>query len=173
MLKDYELHAREWIEKNADILNQLWPHRNEVRWYQRAFNYDNSITVNYGMTRVVLVGDDFVIKINKPKCDRWRMFGNSQDEVRMYKKACEDGYGWLFCPIRAMIIEHHTYYVMQKVDSVAEDEGYENSIDEEFYEVLGEEAVDYLNENVFDVHSQNFGFIHGQPIIFDYAANHC
>lgn len=173
MLKDYELHARAWIEKNVEMLNQLWPYRNDAGCYKRAFYYDNNITVNSGQTRVVLVGDDFVIKINKPTCDRWRMFGNSRDEVRMYRKACEDGYAWLFCPIRAMIIEHHTYYVMQKVDSVADDEGYEDSIDQEFYEVLGEEAVDYLNEHVFDVHSGNFGFINDEPIIFDYAANYC
>ena len=173
MLKDYELHARLWIERNIDMLNALWKYRDSAYKYENAFWADGSIKVNYGMTRIVLVGEDFVIKIDKPKCDRWRMFGNSRDEVRMYKRACEDGYDWLFCPIRAMIIDHHTYYVMKKVDSIAKDEGYENHIEDDFYEELGEEVIDYLNEHVFDIHSENFGFINGEPIIFDYAANYC
>ena len=172
-MKDYEQNAKKWILENIHTLNALWEHRESAISFENAFRFDKRVYIAYGMTRIVIVGEDFVIKINKSKTKRWEMFGNSRDEVRMYKKAVKDGYDWLFCRIRAMIIEHHTYYIMEKVDATAEDEGYSGNISEEFEEYLGEEAIDYINENVFDIHNENFGFIDDEPKIFDYAANYC
>ena len=168
----YEQNAKNWILENAFILDSLWAHRDSPAAFERAFYRDNRVHIAYGQTRIVIIGEDFVIKINKPHSERY-IFGNSRDEVRMYKKAVKDGYDWLFCRIRAMIIEHHTYYVMEKVDATAEDYGYSGHIDEEFDEYLGEEAINYINENVFDLHNENFGFIDDEPKIFDYAANYC
>lgn len=172
-MKDYEQNAKKWILENIHTLNALWEHRESAISFKNAFRFDKRVYVASGMTRIVIVGEDFVIKINKPKTAQWEMFGNSRDEVRMYKKAVKDGYDWLFCRIRAMIIEHHTYYIMEKVDATAEDKGYSGNISEEFEEYLGEEAIDYINENVFDIHNENFGFIDDEPKIFDYAANYC
>lgn len=172
-MKSYEQNAKKWILENVQILNALWEHRESAIAFENAFRLDKRVYIAYGMTRIAIVGEDFVIKINKPKTRCWEMFGNSRDEVRMYKKAVKDGYDWLFCPIRAMIIAHHTYYIMEKVDATAEDEGYSGDIDDEFSEYLGEEVIDYIKENVFDIHSANFGFIDNEPIIFDYAANYC
>lgn len=172
-MKDYEQNAKKWILENVQILNALWEHRESAIPFKNAFKFDKRVYIAYGMTRIVIVGEDFVIKINKPQTKRWKIFGDSRNEVRMYKKAVKDGYDWLFCPIRAMIVEHHTYYIMEKVDATAEDEGYSGDIVDEFNHYLDEEAIDYINENVFDVHSANFGFIDGEPKIFDYAANYC
>lgn len=173
MMMDYESHAKEWILANIGALNMLWNYRDDEYAFKRMLRNDNSVTVTSGMTRIVIVGEDFVIKINKPQTERWKMFGNSRDEVRMYKKAVKDGYDWLFCRIRAMIIGHHTYYIMEKVDTTAEDKGYSGDISDEFEEYLGEEVIDYINKNVFDIHNENFGFIDDEPKIFDYAANYC
>ena len=170
---DYEMNAKNWILENIEMLNILWNCRDEVSAFKYAFRSDDNVYVTNGMTRIVIVGKDFVIKINKPQTPRWKMFGNSRNEVKMYKKAVKDGYDWLFCKIRVMIIEHHTYYIMQKVDTVAEYCGYEGNIEDDFYDYLGEEVIDYLNENVFDLHNGNFGFINDEPVIFDYAANYC
>lgn len=169
----YEENARNWLIKNAYVLNSLWNCRDSTFTFKQAFINDKSVRICSGMTRIVIVGEDFVIKINKPQTERWKMFGNSRNEVRMYKKAVKDGYDWLFCPIRAMIVEHHTYYVMEKVDSTAEDNGYSGDISDEFGEYLGEETMEYIKKNVFDIHSANFGFINDEPVIFDYAANYC
>ena len=172
-MKSYEQNAKKWILENIHTLNALWNCRYNAIAFENAFRFDKRVYVTYGMTRIVIVGENFVIKINKPKTECWKMFGNSRDEVRMYKKAVKDGYDWLFCPIRAMVIEHHTYYIMEKVDATAEDKGYSDDIDDEFGEYLGEEAIDYIRENVFDIHSANFGFIDDEPVIFDYTANYC
>lgn len=172
-MKSYEQNAKKWILENVKILNALWKHRDSAISFENAFRFDKRVYIAHGMTRIVIVDEDFVIKINKPKDKQWEIFGNSRDEVRMYKKAIKDGYDWLFCRIRAMIIEHHTYYIMEKVDSTAEDRGYSGDINYEFEEYLGEETIDYINENVFDIHNENFGFIDDEPVIFDYAANYC
>lgn len=174
MMRDYEIHAKAWLTKNAATLNSLWNRRNSVGVWRHTFR-DSEVYVTAGMTRIVIVGNDWVVKINKPMLPRWRPFGNCRDEVRMYNKAVQDGYGWLFCRVRAMKVEHHIYYVMEKVDTVASDEGYENHIEDDFYDELGEDVIDYINDNLFDVHSDNYGFINGreEPVIFDYAANYC
>lgn len=172
-MMSYEQNAKNWIIENAQILNALWNRRESAIAFEDAFRFDKRVYVAHGMTRIVIVGKDFVIKIDKPKTPCWEMFGNSRNEVKMYKKAVKDGYDWLFCRIRSMIVEHHTYYIMEKVDATAEDEGYSGSITNEFEEFLGEEVIDYINENVFDIHNENFGFIDGEPKIFDYAANYC
>ena len=174
MMRDYELHAKAWLTKNAGILNNLWNHRNSVMAFQKALE-DEEVFVTSGMTRIAIVGNDWVVKINKPMSPCLRHFGNCRDEVRMYKKAVQDGYSWLFCRVRAMKVEHHIYYVMEKVDTVASDEGYENHIEDDFYDELGDDVIDYINDNLFDVHSDNYGFIGDsrEPVIFDYAANYC
>jgi len=173
MMRDYELHAKAWLTKHADTLNSLWNCRNSVMPWKAL--EDGEVFVTGGQTRIVIVGADWVVKINKPWSPRWHMFGNCRNEVRMYNKAVQDGYDWLFCRIRAMKVEHHIYYVMEKVDTVASDEGYENHIEDDFYDELGEEVVDYINDNLFDVHCDNYGFIGDSqtPVIFDYAANYC
>ena len=172
-MKAYEQNAKKWILENIHILNDLWDCRESYISFKNAFRFDRRVYVTSGMTRIVIVGEDFVIKINKPQQEHWKIFGNSRDEVRMYKKAVKDGYDWLFCRIRAMIIEHHTYYIMEKVDATAEDRGYSGDISDEFEEYLGEETIDYIKKNVFDIHNENFGFIDDEPKIFDYAANYC
>lgn len=167
---DYEFHAREWILANVDTLNSLWNLREQTN-FRTAFRNDDSVVITGGMTRIVIVGSDFVIKIDKPKDPRWTWAGNSRNEVRMYKKAVKDGYAWLFCRIRAMVIAHHTYYIMEKVDIIAEACGYSGI--EDFSDYLSEDAFDYIQENVFDIHCGNFGFIDDEPVILDYAANYC
>ena len=121
-----------------------------------------SIDFRHGMTRCVLIVNDFfVVKVDYKK---WGNCGSCYSELRMFKQAEREGYGYAFCPVRRYCVNHHAYYIMPYC-TTAEDEGGEP------LEELDEGAYDYVYERVADLHDGNIGWWDGKPVLIDYAAN--
>ena len=114
--------------------------------------------LDFGATRYVIVGSNFVIKIDK-KSDEYFIpkYGNNQSEFAFFKK-----YSTVLplCPCQIIYKNNHSYLIMPKCKKVGKLR-LENYFDSE----------DFLDYNLSDVHEDNIGLLNKTPVIIDYAAN--
>ena len=114
--------------------------------------------LDFGATRYVIVGSNFVIKIDK-KSDEYFIpkYGNNQSEFAFFKK-----YSTVLplCPCQIIYKNNHSYLIMPKCKKVGKLR-LENYFDSE----------DFLDYNLSDVHESNLGLLNKTPVIIDYAAN--
>ena len=114
--------------------------------------------LDFGATRYVIVGSNFVIKIDK-KSDEYFIpkYGNNQSEYAFFKR-----YSSVLplCPCQMIYKNNHSYLVMPKCKKIGKLR-LENYFD----------SNDFLDYNLFDVHESNIGLLNKTPVIIDYAAN--
>ena len=114
--------------------------------------------LDYGATRYVIVGSNFVIKIDK-KSDEYFIpkYGNNQSEFAFFKR-----YSSVLplCPCQIIYKNNHSYLIMPKCKKVGKLR-LENYFDSD----------DFLDYNLSDVHEDNIGLLNKTPVIIDYAAN--
>ena len=114
--------------------------------------------LDFGATRYVIVGSNFVIKIDK-KSDEYFIpkYGNNQSEFAFFKR-----YSSVLplCPCQIIYKNNHSYLVMPKCKKVGKLR-LENCFDSD----------DFLDYNLSDVHESNIGLLNKMPVIIDYAAN--
>lgn len=114
--------------------------------------------LDFGATRYVIVGSNFVIKINK-ESDKYFIpkYGNNQSEHAFFKK-----YSSVLplCPCQMIHKNDHSYLIMPKCKKVGKLR-LENYFDSD----------DFLDYNLSDVHEENIGLLNKTPVIIDYAAN--
>ena len=114
--------------------------------------------LDYGATRYVIVGSNFVIKIDK-KSDEYFIpkYGNNQSEFAFFKR-----YSSVLplCPCQIIYKNNHSYLIMPKCKKVGKLR-LENYFDSD----------DFLDYNLSDVHDDNIGLLNKTPVIIDYAAN--
>ena len=114
--------------------------------------------LDFGATRYVIVGSNFVIKIDK-KSDEYFIpkYGNNQSEFAFFKR-----YSSVLplCPCQIIYKNNHSYLIMPKCKKVGKLR-LENYFDSE----------DFLDYNLSDVHESNIGLLNKTPVIIDYAAN--
>ena len=164
-MRDFEIQARTLLQKlypYIEHLTTVWSIENAVA----EFNYKNKtkIKTKHGSTRIALICDDFVIKFNY---DGWGSgsFGNGASEVRMYRKAVKDGFGYLFAPIVPVRKGYNrTFYLMPKIHDVGK-------CDENAEEFLNTEECRYIHRNVGDTHNENYGWENDHVVLIDYAYN--
>lgn len=114
--------------------------------------------LDFGVTRYVIVGSNFVIKIDKGIKECYtKMYGNNQSEFAFFKK-----YSTVLplCPCQMIYKNNHSYLIMPKCKKVGK-LCLENYFDSE----------DFLDYNLSDVHENNIGLLNKMPVIIDYAAN--
>lgn len=114
--------------------------------------------LDFGATRYVIVGSNFVIKIDKKSAKYYTTkYGNNQSEFAFFKK-----YSMVLplCPCQMIYKNDHSYLVMPKCKKVGKLR-FENYFD----------SNDFLDYNLFDVHESNIGLLNKMPVIIDYAAN--
>ena len=114
--------------------------------------------LNFGATRYVIVGSNFVIKIDK-KSDEYFIpkYGNNQSEYAFFKKHSSV---LPLCPCQMIYKNNHSYLIMPKCKKVGKLR-FENCFD----------SNDFLDYNLFDIHERNIGLLNKMPVIIDYAAN--
>ena len=114
--------------------------------------------LDFGATRYVIVGSNFVIKIDK-KSDEYFIpkYGNNQSEYAFFKKYSAN---LPLCPCQMIYKNDHSYLVMPKCKKVGKLR-FENYFDSNVF----------LDYNLFDVHESNIGLLNKTPVIIDYAAN--
>ena len=114
--------------------------------------------LDFGATRYVIVGSNFVIKIDK-KSDEYFIpkYGNNQSEFAFFKK-----YSTVLplCPCQIIYKNNHSYLIMPKCKKVGKLR-LENYFDSE----------NFLDYNLSDVHEDNIGLLNETPVIIDYATN--
>lgn len=114
--------------------------------------------LDFGATRYVIVGSNFVIKIDK-KSDEYFIpkYGNNQSEFAFFKK-----YSTVLplCPCQMIYKNNHSYLIMPKCKKVGKLH-LKNCFDSD----------DFLDYNLSDVHEENIGLLNKTPVIIDYAAN--
>lgn len=114
--------------------------------------------LDFGATRFVIVGSNFVIKIDKKSAKYCTTkYGNNQSEFAFFKK-----YSTVLplCPCQMIHKNDHSYLIMPKCKKVGKLR-LENYFD----------SNDFLDYNLFDVHEDNIGLLNKTPVIIDYAAN--
>lgn len=114
--------------------------------------------LDFGVTRFVIVGSNFVIKIDKKSAKYCiTKYGNNQSEFAFFKK-----YSTVLplCPCQMIHKNDHSYLIMPKCKKVGKLR-IENYFD----------SNDFLDYNLFDVHENNIGLLNKTPVIIDYAAN--
>lgn len=114
--------------------------------------------LDFGATRFVIIGSNFVIKIDK-KSDEYFIpkYGNNQSEFAFFKK-----YSSVLplCPCQMIYKNNRSYLIMPKCKKIGKLR-LENYFD----------SNDFLDYNLFDVHENNIGLLNKMPVIIDYAAN--
>lgn len=114
--------------------------------------------LDFGATRYVIVGSNFVIKIDKKSEEYFTpKYGNNQSEFAFFKKYSAN---LPLCPCQMIHKNGHSYLVMPKCKKVGKLR-LENYFDSD----------DFLDYSLSDIHEDNIGLLNKMPVIIDYAAN--
>ena len=114
--------------------------------------------LDFGATRFVIIGSNFVIKIDKEIKEYFTTkYGNNQSEYAFFKK-----YSTVLplCPCQMIHKNDRSYLIMPKCKKVGKLR-LENYFDSE----------NFLDYNLSDVREGNIGLLNKSPVIIDYAAN--
>ena len=161
---DYVERATEFISDFIDFINGKTEHLYDCFWLCKDINrYNKTLgikaTYDSGLTRHVILNEDYVIKWDKNP-ERASRFGGCENEVEKYKEAERDEMAYLLAPITPIEVDGMSFYVMPKVDYVAE---------ADIYEYLTKKEMIWVNDNLDDIHGENWGWYDGEIMIFDYA----
>lgn len=166
-------HANEFIRDFSMYFEVLFHKGNfrtlDVRNFVYRYNTvkGKGMTFNSGASRAVIIGGDFVIKIDLPN-PLLPQAGNSESEMRAWEFVRHAGFDYMFAPITKTFFKNHPLYIMPKVVMLA----CENENISELYDVLSEDEYEFVSEHFDDIHNENFGFDeYGNVVIFDYAWN--
>lgn len=168
MRTNYEIRAQKLIKKffpyffecigyGTITINKVEKAVTRFNESHRAYN----VQVANGSSRIVLLCSDYAIKMDYDGAP----FGGCEDEIAIYKKACEYGVEEAFAPISRFSVEGYDFYIMPKV-KIAANFGYGHPY---LGEVLSEEEVDFINSFVTDTHEYNYGKLHNRWVMVDYA----
>lgn len=132
----------------------------------QAFNLEHNrkVMCDNGMTRVALITSDYVVKIDyhAKNVKRW---GGGEQEVKFYRMASSEGYGYLFAKIKPYYYKGQMFYIMPRVHGIGR-----KFEDADAY--MTEEEADWCWEHdLCDLHNQNYGWKDGHVVIIDYGAN--
>ena len=166
MRNSYEVRAQKFIrELDKYITNcaDAWDYDYAINKFM--FDHPNrKVRFDHGLTRVAFITSDYVVKIDYNKQQIAR-FGGSENEIRFYEIAKQDGMEYLFAIISRYEYNGHKYYIMPKVTGINE----ERWQDAYFY--MTEEEEDWcIKHQLYDLHCKNYGIMHGKVCIIDYGA---
>lgn len=165
MKSSYEVRAQLFIKKVFPFIKDC----EEPEDYMIAINSYNKlhhrkVIVDYGMTRVVLITSDYVVKIDYGT--KSRIWGSCEDEYQMYKQAVQDGFDYLFAKVTPIVFEDRAFYIMPRIHGIGSLHSGGYDVDE----WLTEEENDWVNEHCWDIHEENYGWHNNRPVIIDYAS---
>lgn len=164
MKNDYITRARKFIKQIYPYIQDDMKNVISVNEGVNAFNcdYNRKVVFDSGAVRCALITSDYVVKWDYSK-HYAGLFGGCLDELRHYKQAVADGYGYLFAKITRVVVCGKVFYIMPKVKGIGSSKW-----------TLSREEEYYLNNilMISDVHEQNYGTVKGKTVIVDYAATY-
>lgn len=165
---------RNYIERAEDFIKAIYPFicgslhdRYGVFNAVKNFNatYNRKVICMHGCVRVALITSDYVVKFDYNE-EEIPFLGGGEKEVRIYNRAKEDGFGYLFAPITRYVYDNNAFYIMPRINGIGKEE-YDDYYAEE---LMTEEESDYIDElGLTDLHNYNFGFRKGKICLVDYA----
>lgn len=159
---------KEYVERANEFLMRFYPFlaknkfsvEDAITEWNLVFSDDMGYA--YGTQRECILGKGYVIKIDKNCTNE---FGDCEDEFRLYKTIESDKYSYLFAEITRVVIKHHKFYIMPRIDVLAME------VDEwNIFDYISLDEQEYItNLGINDLHDENWGYLNGYPIIIDYA----
>lgn len=157
---NYIVHAYRIMRDLAKYIYD-WRNINEIERAVSKYGcatWTNNLRVEYGSSRVVIVGPDFAVKWDYDINSTFHI-GGCEDELMMYEYARRVNKDYLFARVSCIYINGLFLYVMPRV------------------RIFGSSLCNYLEENEFswlaktvsDLHCYNWGLLHGKPVLIDYA----
>lgn len=166
----YIEHAYSFINKFSPYFKKLYRQKNlyvkDLEKLISRFNtfHRGNYIVHSGCSRMVILADDFVIKIDY---DGWGAgyAGSVSDEVEAFEIIKSAGFEYLFAEPTPFFYGEHMMIIMPRIKDVKWTREWA-----EVSEDLTEEEYSFITENFTDIHGGNFGFDDcGNLVIFDYA----
>jgi hypothetical protein len=163
-------HAYSFIDEFSPYFKMLYRHKYlKVRDLEKLISRFNTVhrrnyIVRAGCSRMVIIADDFVIKMDY---DGWGagQAGSVSDEVEAFELIKEAGFEYLFAEPTPFYYGDQMMIIMPRVKDVNWSRGWAEACED-----LTEEEYSFVEENFFDLHGGNFGFDKcGNLVIFDYA----
>ena len=163
-------HANAFINEFTPYFKMLYKHNSPTpRRLEKLISRFNTVhrrgyVVSWGCSRMVIIADDFVIKMDY---DGWGagFAGGVQDEIEAFHFASEAGFEHLFAKPTPFYYNEHLMTIMPRIKNI--DVNKEIS---EYEDELYTLDFDFLNDYFYDLHGGNFGFDeNGNLIVFDYA----
>ena len=163
MKSDYKVRAERFIKMIAPYFTDC----ERVRDYYFAVHLFNvqhhrSVIVKHGISRLVLITSDYVIKIDY-NVDAG--FGSCEDECEIYEEAKLAGFEYLFAQITHKEYYGKDYYIMPRIRDIGKYE-------EDASEYLNREESDWIDARLYDLHYNNYGWKDGHIVLIDYAAHY-
>ena len=120
MGNDYKRHAYRFLMQfgvETIARCQARQYTSILRHFVKKYNaaHSTDITIRGGMARKVLIGRDFVIKLDWDE-ENVFCYGGCEDEVKLYKIAKEEGFAHLFAEITHITINEYNFYIMPRLN---------------------------------------------------------
>ena len=163
---------RSYIERAIDFIHEIDPLINNIHSYASVFyavaefnnTYHRNVIFCNGAVRYALLTSDYVIKFDYEP-EEVESLGGCEDEVKIYEKAQEEGFGYLFCPITRYVYGHRFYYIMPRVRGVSTAGCFAWNF------MTEEEEAWCKGIGLSDLHEDNYGFRDGHVCLIDYACH--
>lgn len=164
-MSSYEVRAIKFIRQFAPFIADC----KRVSEYNMAVNrfnkaYNRKVKCDNGMTRIVFITSDYVIKIDysQENICKW---GGCDSEVAFYNLAVKEGYGYLFAKSKPYYHNGRVFYIMPRIHGIGREF-------EDADEYMTADECDWCWSHCLrDLHRYNYGWKDGHVVIFDYSAN--
>lgn len=164
MRNGYEVRAEKFIHKIFDYIwecEDIEGYEEAVRFFNR--DYHRRVRVAHGLTRVVLITSDYVVKIDCGSNYDRMTFGTCANEVDIYARAKEEGFEYLFAKPTEIEYQGMIFCVMPRISGIGK-----TNYDADWH--MNDRERDWVCDHVFDMHNGNYGWKDGHPVLIDYAA---
>lgn len=165
MKSNYEVRAKKFIHALYPYVRDCSDFDDyELAVEKLRDDYPNrKILFSHGMTRVVFITSDYVIKIDYSPSNI-SYLGGCEAEMKLYRIAEQEGMSHLFAKISRYDYNGMTFYIMPRVNNIHE----EKWVDAIYY--MTEEEEEWCEQHkIYDLHSSNYGFYNKHVVVFDYA----
>lgn len=164
MKEMYQMNAFHYIIAIYDYINNWYNWDDIIEATEKVFwHTGKSASVECGSARMVIVGEDFVIKWDYDECIK--NIGGCEDEFNVYKKSLSTRYSHLLAPIYRVNFRERNFYIMPRVHNIGKQAHNNKGLDA----FTTRNEYDWLIKNIGDLHSWNWGVENGKAVIIDYA----
>lgn len=136
----------------------LTDYRKAVEDYNKT--HKRELICKNGISRVVIVRADYVIKIEYGSAKSWA--GGNKSEYKMYELAVKDGMAHLLAKPTPVKIGRKTLTIMPRIDHIRDKK-------RDWWKYCTPTECNWLDSHINDLHTGNVGYKRNKVCIVDYA----